>query len=62
MFNIAGRAAMKQLMDAALSSDEAADEWLGLLEQYGDINGARDLTVEALRAAGRESEADELGD
>jgi len=62
MYSIANRAAMKQLLDGGLSVEEAADAWLALLDQYGDLNGTRDLTIEALRAAGRDPEADRLAD
>jgi len=60
MLDIAARAAMKQLEDSTQTPGDAADGWLTHLEQYGDVHGAKELAVDALRAAGRNGEADRL--
>jgi len=60
MLSIAGRAAMKQLEDPALTADEVADGWCAVFEKYGDVEDARDKAADALRSAGRDAEADAL--
>jgi len=60
MLNIAARAAMKQVDETARTPQERADAWVDVVERYGDVHGARDRAVEALHAAGRHDEADQL--
>ena len=60
MLNIAARAAIKQVADGEATPAEAADRWLNVYQQYGDVHGTLDRTVEALRAVGRTDEAAQL--